>query len=461
MASAHLVGICGAGMKALAELAAGLGWRVSGSDQSLSGPVAERLRRWGVRVHAGHEERFVPDDVDVLVYSPAVAAENPERQAALRRGVPQMSYSQMLGLLMQSRTGVCVAGTHGKSTTTAMTARILTDAGLDPSAAFGAELVGRGTSGWAGDGELLVVESCEYQRSFLDLRPKFAAILGVEPDHFDCYRTFDETRAAFAEFAAQVAADGLLLVRGDCAASVAAAKSAGAEVATFSQQPDADWWAADLRPIVGGMRFRIFRRGQYFTEITLPLPGEQNVMNALAAAALSHAAGASAADIRESLHEFPGLRRRFEPVGSWRGMTLIDDYAHHPTAVRATLATARVAFGDRRIWCAFQPHQVSRTRALLGDFACAFADADEVLVAPVYAAREQLSTEPAHVAAELATQIAATGRPARFLPSLDRMVATLEDEARPGDVLMTMGAGDVYRVHHEFTRRLQRHHAAG
>jgi UDP-N-acetylmuramate--alanine ligase len=186
-----------------------------------------------------------------------------------------------------------------------------------------------------------------------------------------------------------------------------------------------------------------------------------NVLNALAAAALSHAAGATSYDIRESLREFPGIRRRFEYAGSWRGITLIDDYAHHPTAVRTTLEASRQEFGPRRIWCAFQPHQVSRTRALLDDFARSFAAADHVLVAPVYAAREVVSTEPVAVAEELAARIKTQGVDARFCASLDQIIVTLDHEAQPGDVLVTMGAGDVDRVQHEFTRRLQRHHSAG
>lgn len=458
--SAHLVGIGGAGMKALAELAVGLGWSVTGSDLQQNA-ILEAMRQRGLRVHYGHQDAWLPPQVDVLVYSPAVSPENPERQHAARLGIPQMSYSQMLGHLMRSRVGVSIAGTHGKSTTTAMTAWVLSDAGLKPSAVIGAELCGCGASGWAGEGELFVVESCEYKHSFLDLRPRYAAILGIEPDHFDCFRTFEETQAAFARFASGVDSEGVLVVRADCPASIAVSKSTSAEVETFSLDPSADWWAADIRRARGGLRFRIFRRGDYFTEVTLPIPGTHNVLNALAAAALSYAAGATAGDVRESLREFAGIRRRFEYVGSWRGITLIDDYAHHPTAVRTTLQAAREEFGPRRIWCVFQPHQVSRTLALMDEFARSFASADRVLIAPVYAAREAVDREPEAVSAELARRIGACGTDARFHPSLDQIVVTLDDEAQPGDVLVTMGAGDVGRVQHEFTRRLQRHRSAG
>ena len=201
--SAHLVGICGSGMKALAELLIGLGWKVSGSDLRDLSSLNRTMRERGVRIHSGHDDSFLPRDVDLVVHSPAVGPNNPELRMATRLGIPQMSYSQMLGQLMQSRVGVAIAGTHGKSTTAAMTATILSGERLSASAVFGAELCDSGASGWAGAGEILVTESCEYQRSFLDMRPRFAAILGIEPDHFDCYKNFAEVKAAFAEFCAR------------------------------------------------------------------------------------------------------------------------------------------------------------------------------------------------------------------------------------------------------------------
>lgn len=459
--SAHLVGICGAGMKALAELLVGQGWRVSGSDVQEPGPAILAMERRGLRVHQGHHSGHLPADVDLLVYSPAVPADNAERLSAEALGIPQLSYTQMLGRLMRDQAGVSIAGTHGKSTTTAMTACILRDAGLAPSAVFGAELCGSGLSGWSGDGELFVAESCEYKRGFLDLSPRIAAILNIEADHFDCYSDVGELEQAFGEFAAKLPTDGMLLIRGDCESARSAARRTTAQVVTFSDQPGSDWWATDVRPTREGIRFRVFRGGEYLTEITLQLSGSHNVLNALAATALSVRAGASPAAIRESLAEFPGIRRRFEFCGTWRGATLYDDYAHHPTAVEATLRAARERSGDRRIWCLFQPHQVSRLRALMDDFAASFECATEVLIAPVYAAREGLSTEPAVAAAELAEKVNAHGPRARFCPSLDRILATVEDEVRPGDVLITMGAGDINRVHHEFARQLRRHRPAG
>lgn len=446
-------------MKALAELLAGSGWKVSGSDSNATSSIAVALAERGLRIHPGHHRDFLAEQTDVLVYSPAVGPENAERIEARRRGIPQLSYSQMLGRLMGGRNGVCIAGTHGKSTTTAMTGCILTAAGLAPSVVIGAEVCGMGANGWHGAGEHFVVESCEFQRSFLDLSPRHAAILGIEPDHFDCYAHFDETIAAFAAFAQKTSPDGRLVIPAGCEAAKAACIAASAPVETFGVDAHADWQAGDLRTVAEGTRFRVFHRGDFLAEIVLPVPGRHNVANALAAAALAHSAGATAAAIREGLGEFPGVCRRFERVGSWRGVTLIDDYAHHPTAVTAVLATARELFPKRRLWCVFQPHQVSRTRALFQEFALSLTAADQVLLVPVFAAREDVHDEPLQISRELAEKITAEQGRARSVDTLDRALRTLEDELQPGDVLITMGAGDIGKVHHAFTRRLQSHHA--
>ena len=467
--AAHLVGIGGAGMKALAELLVSLGWKVGGSDLRAS-QTLERMRRQGLRIFTGHDDSCLPAVLDVLVFSPAVDAGNPERVEAARRSIPQLSLSEMLGALMADRAGVAIAGTHGKSTTTAMTASILRRAGREPGAAFGAELCGSGRSGWAGEGDLLVVEGCEYRQSFLSLKPSHAAILNVEPDHFDCYADLDAVTAAFGQFASRLPADGVLVARGDCAASIEAASHSAARTVTFAIDGPGEYRAADLRVGEWGTRFRVFCRGDYLAELTLRLPGAHNVLNALAATALCHELGVVPQDIRDGLWDFRGVRRRLEAVGSWRGRLLIDDYAHHPTAVRAVLTAIRREYPRRRVWCAFQPHQVSRTIALLPEFAAALAAADGVLVLPVYAARETVHSGSAaeegnraafEAATDLAKAIESRGVHSRFLPSLDLLADAVDHVTRPGDVFVTMGAGDIDQVHYEFSRRLRRNHAAG
>ncbi len=456
----HLIGLCGSGMRALAELLTGLNWPISGSDLQPANAAVQYLMRRGLVFHQGHHAEHLPADADLVVFSPAIDPTNAERQAAAKFGIPQLSYTEMLAQLMEQRTGVCIAGTHGKSTTTAMTGCILTHARQSPSVILGAELCDSGQSAWVGTGEHFVVESCEFQRNFLEFRPRYAAILGIEADHFDCFSDLDALTQAFAEFASNVSPSGLLLARSDCPATLAAVQQSSAPVATFGWSQESDWWAADVCRTSCGLRFRVYHQSHFFSEISLQIPGRHNVLNALAAAALCHEIGVSPRDIRECLQEFRGIRRRFEFVGQWRGVTLIDDYAHHPTAVQATLETARGIFGSRRIWCAFQPHQVSRTTALMDDFAASFADADEVLLAPVFAAREQVAAEPLTVSATLAEKIGARGESAKFCESLDQLIAALEDGLRPGDVLITMGAGNIDRVHHAFARRIPRHSAA-
>ncbi len=457
----YLVGICGSGMKALAEYLAGCQCEVIGSDLTKPQTSLKCFQDKGIRIQFGHHIDEFPEQVDCLVYSGAVDENNLERQHAKKLGIPQYSYSQMLGCLMAGKTGVSISGTHGKSTTTAMTATILKKTSLSPSAIIGAQLKKSGTSGWAGSGDLFIAESCEYQRSFLNLKPKFAAILGIETDHFDCFENLEEIKKAFSEFSAQVSPDGVLLVNNQCPASLDAVKSTSAKIETFSCDSDSDWWAADIRKTDQGHRFRVFYQGEYFTEIDLRIPGEHNISNALAAAAISFHAGATKTEIREGLRNFKGIQRRYEHVGSWRGVTLIDDYAHHPTAVRKTLETARTEFSQRRIWCVFQPHQTSRTRALMDEFASSFGQADQILIAPVFAAREENPDDAILASQELSDKISLQSVDSHYSPSLDHILLTLEDEARPGDVIITMGAGNIDQVYHELIRRIQRNYQTG
>ena len=457
---AHLVGICGSGMKALAEYLSDCQITVTGSDLASSGAMWEAMSERGLKLHQGHQADFVAADTQLLIYSPAIGADNPERVSARNQGIKEYSYTEFLGKLLETETGICIAGTHGKSTTTAMTAFILESSRMEPSVFVGAELCGRGRSGWAGRGELMVVESCEYRRHFLNYAPRYAAILGIEADHFDCYATVDDATVAFGQFAANVAADGTLLISATSPAAVQAATAAKAHVTTFSCDAPADWWATDVRRTTTGQRFRVFHEGDFFSELEIDLPGDHNISNALAATALSHYAGCSPMQIRVALSRFKGIKRRFESVGSYRGVTLIDDYAHHPTAVAKTLAAARQQFPKRRLWAIYQPHQASRTTALEAEFVTALSGADQVIIARTFAARESSAADDDRTAVQLAEKLSARKVPTRYCGALDQLVESLDDALRPGDVLLTMGAGDIDRVHNAFTRRLFRHHAS-
>lgn len=456
-ASAHLVGICGSGMKALAEYLTSAGCRVTGSDMNPLIPAEGSLRAGGYRVHQGHDKRFVPEGTNVLIYSPAIGLANPERRFAQRMGIPQFSYAQILGSLMRQKRGVCIAGTHGKSTTTALTAYVLENAGVSPSAVIGAELCQENMNGWAGDGPLFVAESCEYQRSFLNLYPFHAAITNIEPDHFDYFKNQEDMTTAYAEFVARIPQSGSLVLPATCMGLSKIREACKAKVTTFSLERGADWWATDIKPTSFGLRFRLFHEGEYFSEISLQKVGKHNVSNAMVAAILCHTAGIDKEEIREGIYQFPGIHRRFERMGAYKGMTLFDDYAHHPTAIQSTLKMLRQEYPNRKVWCLYEPHQVSRTQALMDHYARSFTLADEILIAPVYAARENAGQEPFETSKELVKRILRHNDSARFNGSLDQMLSTLETEAQSGDIIITMGAGEINRIHHELNRRLQRH----
>jgi UDP-N-acetylmuramate--alanine ligase len=456
--SAHLIGICGSGMRSLAEYLLEANWRVSGSDAVPVGRNADALRARHIAIHPEHAAEHVAGAAAVI-YSPAIPDSNPERVAARERDIPQYSYPEMLGRLMAGRTGFAVAGTHGKSTTTAMLGWIAHHAGLDPSVICGAELLNRGLGGWAGGGEALIVEACEYRGSFFHLRPRHAALLDLELDHFDCYADLDAAIAAYAEFLQRLPADGLAICRADRPAVAAATAALRARVETFGIETAADWTARHIRTRPGRTSFRIERNGTHWTDCALCVPGMHNVLNALAAAALATELGLAPAAVRRALAEFRGVRRRCERLGSRGGVEFVDDYAHHPTAVAATLTAVSHEFPGRRIICAFQPHQVSRTRRLLSDLAGSLSAAREVLILPVYAARES-PRDATDAARELVAEVSRIGTRARFVPSLDRLVRTLETDPRPGDVVVLIGAGDIDRVRDEFSARLLRHYAS-
>lgn len=481
----HLVGAGGAGMTALAELLSDCGCVLTGSDLSADSRAAAAHSqnspshtgpRRILKIHQGHDSKHLPTTADLVVFSPAVSNDNPERVAAQRLGIPTASYVEVLGELVNQNIGICIAGTHGKTTTSAMTASILREAGVASSAVIGGEVIQYGRSGWAQTSQFepvrdeadpfFVIEACEYRRHFLKFRPRIAAILNVEADHFDCFKTLDDTLDAFSEFASQVQPGGTLLVRADCPLVEHLKDECPARVETFlpvssvwnlgrNAAAQADWATSSLREEASQTVFDVVRQGRTFGTVELSLPGRHNVENALAAIAVAHAAEVSADDACNAASRFQGVRRRFEEIGTFNDITLVDDYAHHPTAIRTTLAAARRKYPGRRLVVAFQPHQVSRTQQLMNEFADSFGEADEVLFVPIFAARENpdLADTTLH---ELANRIILTGCSVETLTSLDQLLATLEDSAQPGDVWLTLGAGNINRIAHEFARTLQR-----
>jgi UDP-N-acetylmuramate--alanine ligase len=366
----------------------------------------------------------------------------------------------MLGRLMGERRGLAVAGTHGKSTTTAMLASLLVQAGLDPTVVYGASPLGQSTGGRAGYGPWMAAEACEYRANFLHLRPEHAVILGIEPDHFDCYDSHSGLLDAFARFARLVPPRGLLLVRRDCPAARKMIARAECRTITFGLHAGADWVAEDLVCHEGRHAFSIVQGGRKLCRVQLQVPGRHNVVNALAAAALASEIGIDGRQIADGLEAFAGLRRRLEHLGSWRGVELLDDYAHHPSEVAAGLETVRQMYPGRRVWCVFQPHQVSRTAHLLDELAASLHNADMVLVAEIFRAREPDPRPGEVAAADLARRIRiADGEvpPVYRIESISRLLQT---RLKPGDVLITMGAGDIRKLTNGFVDRLRQDCAA-
>ncbi len=421
---------------------------MSGSDLQDS-HLLKQLRALGARVVVGHQAENVPPEAELVVISAAIEPDNVELEAAHRRGLPCLKYAQALGQLMDEHTGIAVAGTHGKSTTTAMVTGILKEAGLDPSFVVGAEVPELGGSSGSGRGPHFVVEACEYDRSFLNLHPTFAAITNVEEDHLDYYRDLEDIIEAFSEFAGQVRGDGLLVVNGQDPRAERAASDIDAGVETFAVEAPADWSAWRLLDSQGCYAFSLIHGGADLGRFELAVPGSHFVADALAAVALSVAAGAGVEDCRSALARFQGARRRFERVGRAAGVEVVDDYAHHPTEIRATLRALRQHFPGARLWCVFQPHQHSRTRFLLADFADSFADAHRVLLPDIYFVRDSEQERRAISSADLVRAILKKGRSSeevRYLATFDAIEETLLRELAPGDVLVTMGAGDVWKL---------------
>ena len=440
----HLVGIGGAGLSAIARVLLESGQLVSGSDEQETEFTA-RLRASGVRIFIGHAAQNIAGAEMVLVSS-AVASANPEVVAAVQAGLPVVKRQDFVGGMMAERVGLAIAGTHGKTTTAALTAYLLSRAGQQPSFIVGGLISDLDTNARHGTGLPFVVEADEYDRMFLGLRPTVAVVTNVEHDHPDCYPTFAEMQAAFDEFAALVPAQGVLIVCNDDAGARALAQSArkrGTRVVTYGLQTGADWRAELLQPnSAGGCDFLVSHAGRELGLARTRLAGDHNVCNALAALAAVDYCGVPFATALPALRAFRGVGRRFEVKGEVHGITVVDDYAHHPTEIRATLASARQRFPGRPLWAMFQPHTYSRTRALMANFASSFGDADHVVVSDIYSARE--ASDAALSSADLIG--AMQHADAQYVGGLEAAAHTLAQRMRPGDVLLTLGAGTSHKV---------------
>jgi UDP-N-acetylmuramate--alanine ligase len=450
----HFVGIGGAGMRGLAEVVLRRGGSVSGSDREAAGGLV-RLKQLGASLFGEQKEGNVPADADAVVVSAAVKDDNPEVQAARRMGLRVIKYAKMLGLVMRMHKGLAIAGTHGKSTTTGLTAYILASAGLSPTFVCGAQIPQLGGGARVGDGDWFVAESCEYDRSFHNLHPTAAAILNVEEDHLDCYRDLAEIIESFRTFAARVPEDGLLVINGEDHSALRAVQGLPRRIETFGESETCAWRATQLESRRGVYDFDVHYRGRPLGRFRMNIPGLHHVYNGLAAMALSHFAGVGTAQMREALADYSGADRRLTLKGNPADVTVVDDYGHHPTEVQATLKAAREYYRPRRLWCIFQPHQHSRTRHLMNDFARSFRAADRVVVPDIYFVRDSIEEAARVDSREFVRAVRAGGADAEYIPEFDRIVEHVGEQVKPGDCVITMGAGNIWMVADELVRRLQ------
>ncbi len=438
----HLIGIGGIGLSAIARVLMGWGHQISGSD-AVASPITDELVSLGARITIGHRAENLGDAELVLVTS-AAAADNPEVVQARRRGIRIVKRYDFFPELTAGKKTIAVAGTHGKTTTTGMLAAILQDAGLDPTVVVGGIIPELGGNARAGSGAHVVIEADEYDRAFLGLRPEIAVVTSIEMDHPDIYRDVDHVASAFREFMALVPPGGLIAGCGDADRVTRELDHLrGVTVQRYGLGATNDWRASDLRPnSKGGSDFGVWRGDAREGEFSLRIPGEHNVTNALAAIAIADHLEIDLELARNTLAHFRGAARRFEVKGESRGVIVVDDYAHHPSEIRATLAAARQRYTGRPVWAVFQPHTYSRTLALLDEFAKAFVDADHVIIANIFASRER--ENPGISSLDLVKRI--KHRDARYLESLDEIASFLEANLTSGDVVITLGAGDIHRV---------------
>jgi UDP-N-acetylmuramate--alanine ligase len=442
----HFIGIGGSGMNGLARMLMDCGAVVSGSEPTPNTQSLELTRR-GAKVSRSQSGELLGPDVDLVVRTAAVRDDNTEYLAARRHGLKVVKYAELLGQVMQERFGVAVAGTHGKSTTTAMTAHALMACGVDPSFVVGgtAPQLG-GTGSRSGAGKAFIAEACEFDRSFHSLRPTVALILNIEEDHLDCYSGIGEIVQSFRQFAQLVPPDGLIIANGEDAKVGQAVGGLPTPIEWVAVDREATWSTRVTAIEHGCYRGQVLYKAKAVASLSMAIPGQHNLFNATMAVAACAACGASASDAADAVSTFRGVDRRMTEVGTYRGATVVDDYGHHPTEIRATLKALRERYEPRRLLCVFQPHQHSRTRFLLEDFATSFGAATETIVPDIYFVRDSEDERSRVNAHHLVERIRGAGQSARHLPDFPSIVEYLRKEVRDGDLVVTMGAGNVWEI---------------
>ena len=458
----HFIGIGGIGMSGIAEVLLNLGYQVSGSDLRCSA-VTERLAKMGAAIAEGHRGENIAA-AEVVIVSSAVPRDNPEVVAAHAQHIPVIQRAEMLAELMRLKYGIAIAGMHGKTTTTSMVAAVLAGGGLDPTVVVGGRVDAMGSNARLGKSHYLVAEADESDRSFLKLSPILAVVTNIDREHMDCYRDMQDVEDTFLQFMDSVPFYGAVIACNDNDDLRRLLTGVRRRTMTYGLREDSDFLISNLQcgrsnESEALSRFRVCYRGRDLGEFELHVPGAHNVSNATAAIAVGIGLDVRLEDIRSALATFSGVDRRFQMIGTADGVTVIDDYGHHPTEIRATLAAARQC-GFARIHVIFQPHRYTRTQLLLDDFATAFRDADSVLVLGIYAASEQpIAGITAELLAERISE--AGGQEALYVPSFAEAAHLAAAAAKPGDMVLTLGAGSVYQLAPQVLQQLQARTAKG
>lgn len=440
----HFIGIGGISMSGLAEILLSRKFPVSGSDSHESA-LTDQLAAQGAVVHYPQMAENITDDIDVVVYTAAIHPDNPEFRAAQEKNLPMLTRAQLLGEIMRNyKEAINVSGTHGKTTTTSMITEILLEAHKDPTVSVGGMLKDIGGNIRVGGQETFVVEACEYTNSFLSFFPTIEVILNVEADHLDFFKDIDDIRHSFKLFAEKLPEDGLLVINKDIKHSEYFTQALKCRVVTFGHEKDADYTANFISyDKFAHPSYTLFYKGEELAQVELGVTGEHNIYNSLAAVAVARSLDIPMETILRGLKRFTGTDRRFQKKGSVNGFTIIDDYAHHPQEIAATIEAAK-KYPHRKLWIVFQPHTYSRTAALLDDFAGALSQADEIVLADIYAAREKntigISSD------DLRKHMLEQNINVYYIPKFEDIEDFLLQHVEEGDVLITMGAGDIYKV---------------
>jgi UDP-N-acetylmuramate--alanine ligase len=453
----HFIGVGGIGMSGLAQLLMKNEAIVAGSDQMPS-EVIDNLCRAGANIKLNHRAENLSTETDAVVISAAIKDDNPELKEARERGYRVYKYADMLGELMNRYEGIAISGTHGKSTTSGWLIHLLKQAGIDTNYIVGAKISQLDSSSGVADSKYFVAEACEYDRSFLNLKPDIACILNIEQDHLDYYKDEDEIVKAFGEFALGTKQNGLLIANGQDAnvARILKRLGKGLQYETFGLEKNCNFYAENIALNDGLYAFDVYYNNQLLGNTRISLPGKHNILNALAVVAMAIKVGLEPERALQLLPSFTGIDRRLMLKGHFNGITVLDDYAHHPTEIRASLSAIRQKYQLKHIWCVFQPHQYSRTRFLLEDFAESFKLADMTIVPEIYFVRDSQETKKEVNAQILVDKMQAIGTNATFIESFDAICDYLKRNVSPGELVVTMGAGDIWKVADEYLQWIRR-----